>query len=310
MNDWTASSPTQSAQIYSMTGFSRVTGRASDSLGFTLTLKSVNHRYLDLQMRLPPGLDALELRLRRALKAQLVRGHIDLTLTLDRSTRSAAKYNRSLVATYLTAFRAAGEEHGILQEPELNAILRLPGILSEDHSTADDDPAVLEDAVLGQLLPAVAALKQMRAEEGEALVREVQGCLDRIEVAVIETSSLRAGVQGAHFERLTERLFHLLAGAFDADRVLQEAALLAERSDVQEEIARLQTHVTHFRSLLEAGGEIEKKADFLTQELNREANTLLAKTGGVPGSGRRITELGLQIKSDIEKVREQVQNLE
>jgi uncharacterized protein (TIGR00255 family) len=134
--------------------------------------------------------------------------------------------------------------------------------------------------------------------------------LDRLEALVDEVALLREDVQRAYFDRVSQRLTGLLNGSFDQERVLQEAALLAERSDVQEEITRLHTHIEHFRALLGAGGEIGKKTDFLLQELNREANTLLSKTGGVAGNGPRITELGLGMKSEIEKAREQVQNLE
>jgi len=121
---------------------------------------------------------------------------------------------------------------------------------------------------------------------------------------------LREDVRQAYFERISQRLTAMLDGSFDRDRVLQEAALLAERSDVDEEVTRLRTHIDHFRLLVENGGEIGKKLDFLLQEMNREANTLLSKTGGVAGNGPRITELGLGMKSEIEKAREQIQNLE
>jgi uncharacterized protein (TIGR00255 family) len=299
-----------SSPIYSMTGFARVTGRVSDSLGFTLSLKSVNHRYLDLQLRIPSGLDSLEMRLRRGLKESLVRGHVDVTLALDHGSKIVVQYNRPLVAAYLAAFSAAKEEHKIIQEPDLNNIFRLQGMLSEDKGTSEDDLGALEESVLAHLPEAISALKQMRADEGQSLADELRACLSRIEFAVNEAAELREGIQTAHYERLSQRLETMLNGAFDKDRVLQEAAMLAERSDVQEEIARLHTHIGHFRSLLDAGGEVGKKGDFLLQELNREANTLLSKTGGVSGSGMRITELGLAMKSDIEKAREQVQNLE
>jgi uncharacterized protein (TIGR00255 family) len=305
-----SSSVAPSLPLYSMTGFSRITGRVSDSLGFTLSLKSVNHRYLDLQLRMPSGLDSLEMRLRRALKESLVRGHVDVALTLDHGSNVVVQYNRALVAAYLAAFSAAKEEHKIIQEPDLNNIFRLPGMLSEDKGTSEDDLGALEEAVLAHLGEAVAALKEMRAAEGHSLANELRECLTRIEVSASEAADLREGIQSAHYERLSQRLEAMLNGSFEKERVLQEAALIAERSDVQEEIARLHTHIEHFRSLLDAGGEIGKKGDFLLQELNREANTLLSKTGGVSGSGIRITELGLAMKSDIEKAREQVQNLE
>ncbi|MBV8632502.1 MAG: DUF1732 domain-containing protein, partial [Silvibacterium sp.] len=134
--------------------------------------------------------------------------------------------------------------------------------------------------------------------------------LDRLQRLVDEAAGLRQDVLQAYFERISQRMAEMLGASFDRDRVLQEAALLAERSDVDEEIIRLRTHIDHFRSLIAAGGEIGKKLDFLLQEMNREANTLLSKTGGIAGNGPRITELGLGMKSEIEKAREQVQNLE
>lgn len=301
----------ESAGVHSMTGFAQVTGRVSETLGFALTLKSVNHRFLDLQVRLPSGLEALEMRMRSVLKARLARGHVTVTLSFDHGSRIVVQYNRPLVAAYLAAFRAAKEEHGIIQEPDLNNIFRLPGMLSEERGFSMlEDSAALETAVLGQLDKAIAALEQMRAVEGEALAVEIRACLSRLDAAASEAASLREGIQAAHYERLRERLSTLLSGQFHVDRVLQEAAMLAERGDVQEEIGRLQAHIEQFWSLLDGGGEVGKKADFLLQELNREANTLLSKTGGISGGGMRITEIGLAMKSDIEKIREQVQNLE
>jgi uncharacterized protein (TIGR00255 family) len=298
------------AAIYSMTGFARTTARVSDTLGFTLTLKSVNHRFLDLHLRLPTGSDELEMRLRRGLKEKIGRGHVELTLALDRTSKVKVQYNRTLVAAYLAAFHAASQEFGIIQEPNLNTIFRLPGVLAEDVSATGESDAELADAVIAQLDTLVAELNTMRAQEGQSLAAELRAGLDRLEALVDEVAKLREDIQRAYFERVSQRLTGLLNGSFDQERVLQEAALLAERSDVEEEITRLHTHIEHFRALLDGGGEIGKKTDFLLQELNREANTLLSKTGGVAGNGPRITELGLGMKSEIEKAREQVQNLE
>jgi uncharacterized protein (TIGR00255 family) len=130
-----------------------------------------------------------------------------------------------------------------------------------------------------------------------------------LEQATEEVSRLRSAVTRAVMEKVQTKMQELLEN-FDQDRIVQEAAILAERSDIQEELVRLQTHIEHFRKLLDQGGEVGKKLDFLLQELNREANTLLSKTSGITGEGLRITELGLQMKSEIEKCREQVQNLE
>jgi uncharacterized protein (TIGR00255 family) len=302
-----------------MTGFARTSGRVSESLGFTLSLKSVNHRFLDLHMRLPGGTEALEMQLRRLLKQKLVRGHVEVTLNLDRGQKTEATYDAALVETYLAAFRNAAAQHDLMGEPDLNAILRLPGVLNGDsrgydRGSADrgseEEASALEAAVIAELPALVDALNVMRAQEGSALAAELAAGLDRLRKLVDEAAELREDVQQAYFERISQRLTGMLEGSFDRDRVLQEAAVLAERSDVDEEVTRLRTHIDHFRSLVENGGEIGKKLDFLLQEMNREANTLLSKTGGVAGNGPRITALGLGMKSEIEKAREQVQNLE
>lgn len=308
------SAPPKTSPIYSMTGFARISGRVSESLGFTLGLKSVNHRFLDLHMRLPGGTEALEMQLRRELKQRLVRGHIEVTLNLDRGQRAEASYDATLVEAYISAFRSASAHHGLLGEPDLNAILRLPGIFNGDTRSSDrgseEESRALEAAVLALLPDVIDALNTMRAQEGSALAAELSAGLDRLQKLVDEAAGLREDVRQAYFERISQRISEMLGGVFDRDRVMQEAAQLAERSDVDEEITRLRTHIDHFRSLIAGGGEIGKKLDFLMQEMNREANTLLSKTGGVAGNGPRITELGLGMKSEIEKAREQVQNLE
>jgi len=301
-----------------MTGFARISARVSESLGFTLSLKSVNHRFLDLHMRLPGGTESLEMQLRRALKQSLIRGHIEITLNLDRGQRTEVSYDATLIEAYLSAFRSASAQHGLLGEPDLNAILRLPGVFTADSRSSDrgsaerseEEARALEAAVLSELPALIDALNAMRAQEGAALAAELTASLDRLQLLVDEAANLREDVRQAYFERISQRISEMLNGSFDRDRVLQEAAQLAERSDVDEEVTRLRTHIDHFRSLIGGGGEIGKKLDFLLQEMNREANTLLSKTGGVAGNGPRITELGLGMKSEIEKAREQVQNLE
>lgn len=295
--------------IYSMTGFARISGRISESLAYSLSLKSVNHRFLDLHMRLPGDTEALEMRLRHALKEHVGRGHIEVTLTLERTAKAEAQYDRSVVAAYVAAFRSAAREHQLRCEPDLNTILRLPGVLSAEVRSPHE-AELLEEAVIAQIDAAVAALNTMRAQEGQSLVKELSSALDRLLTRIGEVAELRHDVQKVYFERISQRLAGLLNGAIDHDRILQEAALLAERSDVEEEIARLRGHVEHFRTLLQQGGEVGKKLDFLLQEMNREANTLLSKTSGVAGKGSRITELGLGMKAEIEKAREQVQNVE
>lgn len=296
--------------VFSMTGFARVTGRVGETLGFSLSVKSVNHRFLDLHMRLPGGAEALEMQLRRALKEKLKRGHVEVTLNLERAQKAEAGYDHALVAAYVEAFRAAAAEHGLKDEPDLNSVFRLPGVLTMEARSSDEDLQGLEEAVLREMDGLVAALNGMRAQEGKVLADELRGCMHRLRGLVDEAAVLREKVQQAYFERLNQRMRTMLDGGFDQDRILQEAALIAERSDVEEEVTRLRTHIDHFTGLLDQGGEVGKKLDFLLQEMNREANTLLSKTSGVAGNGTRITEAGLGMKSEIEKAREQVQNLE
>jgi uncharacterized protein (TIGR00255 family) len=296
--------------VFSMTGFARIAGRVSETLGFSLSLKSVNHRFLDLHMRLPQGTEAVEIQLRRLLKERLKRGHIEVTLSLERSQKAEAGYDHALVAAYVEAFRAAAAEHRLTAEPDLNSVFRLPGVLMAEAGNSEEELKALEEAVLRETDALVAALQSMRAQEGAVLAAELCAGMQRLHGLVDEAALLRERVQQAYFERLNQRMKTMLDGGFDQDRILQEAALIAERSDVEEEVTRLRTHIDHFTGLLEQGGEVGKKLDFLLQEMNREANTLLSKTSGVAGNGTRITEAGLGMKSEIEKAREQVQNLE
>jgi uncharacterized protein (TIGR00255 family) len=297
--------------IYSMTGFARAQVRVNDQLSYTLSVKSVNHRFLDVQLRLPSGLDALEMELRKAIKDSLIRGHVDLTLSMDRGSQQTSGYNRELVNGYLTAFAAAREEHGLGGQPDLNAILRLPGALQSDNrSSGDEDQAVLTESVRKEIGSLLDELKTMRAREGEALETILHGTLDRLAEVTEGVAAMRPEVEQRYQDRLTERLLAATGPEFNRQRLLEEVAVMVERSDIAEELERMATHIGHFRDLLAAGGEVGKKLDFLLQEMNREANTLLSKTGGAGGKGTRITELGLAMKSEIEKAREQIQNVE
>lgn len=287
-----------------MTGYAQVKSQAGDDVSFTLTMKSVNHRFLDPQLRLPPDMDELEMKLRRLLKDKLARGHVEVTLALERRADGFG-YNREMVGGYVAAFRKAASEFGTGGEPDLNAVFRMPGALGETASLDGNfQPAVLEAAE-----QAIARLNAMREHEGEGMEAEMRRRLKALEESTDEIARFRQAVSAALMEKVRARLQELL-GTADPDRVMQEAAILAERSDVEEELVRVHTHIDHFRKLLDQGGELGKKLDFLLQELNREANTLLSKTSGVTGEALRITELGLQMKSEIEKCREQVQNLE
>jgi uncharacterized protein (TIGR00255 family) len=293
--------------LRSMTGYAQVKGQINSSLAFSLSIKSVNHRFLDLHFRMPANTDALEMTLRRVLKEKLARGHVDVNLSLEQGGAAPLALNRQLVTAYVQAFRIAAVEAGLAAEPDLNAVLRLPGALD---STAAPDEEELTPVVLAKLDTALSQLNRMRDEEGRAMERELRERMAHLQSACLEVRKYRDAVLKTYSERLKSRMQEWLGASVDQDRILQEAALLADRSDIQEELVRLENHVQHFLGLLDASGEVGKKLDFLLQEMNREANTLLSKTSGLAGDAIRITEAGLAMKADIEKAREQVQNIE
>lgn len=291
-----------------MTGFAQARGQVNGRLGFALALKSVNHRFLDLHFRMPSDSSELEMKLRRLLKEKMARGHVEVTLTLQPIAEQGFAVNRQLVGGYVEAFRRMAEELGVSGEPDLNAALKLPGAMDASGEAAGDEE--LQVAVLATVGDILCRLNEMRAEEGRGMERELRDRLSRLEAGAAEVEKLRGGMLHAHLERLRARIQELVGTQAEPERILQEAALLAERSDIQEELVRLNTHIQHFRGLLDSGGEVGKKLDFLLQEMNREANTLLSKTTGVAGEALRITQLGLAMKAEIEKSREQVQNIE
>jgi uncharacterized protein (TIGR00255 family) len=290
-----------------MTGYAQVKGQYGET-AFTLSLKSVNHRFLDLHLRLPAGADALEQNIRRTFKERLHRGHIELTLSLDYAGGAAVSVNRAIVAGYVHAFRQVADELKIPGEPDLNAIFRLNGVMTGGGEIPADEDS--QKAVMAKVEEAIEKLNSMREHEGHQMARELRERLVRMESATNEIEKLRGAVAKAHMEKIENRMQELLDTKVDPDRILQEAAMLAERSDIHEEIVRMKTHIEHFRGLLDSGAEVGKKLDFLMQEMNREANTMLSKTSGVAGEALRITELGLALKADIERAREQVQNIE
>ncbi|MGH9500518.1 MAG: YicC/YloC family endoribonuclease [Terriglobales bacterium] len=293
--------------IRSMTGFAQVKGQINGQLSFTLSLKSVNHRFLDLHFRMPSDSDDLEMKLRRRLKEKLARGHVELTLSLERSGSENFTLNRELVRGYIQAFRAAAAEFGLAADPDLNVVLRIPGALESAVLPADGE---VETVVLAKLEDALARLNQMREEEGRGTERELRQRMAGVQGAKDEVEKYRQATLRTYADKLKARLQELMGSQIEPERILQEAALLVDRSDIQEELIRLDTHVKHFLGLLTEGGEVGKKLDFLLQEMNREANTLLSKTSGLAGEALKITESGLSMKADIEKAREQVQNLE
>ncbi len=296
--------------VRSMTGFAQVRRTIGGGEVF-LSVKTVNHRGLDVHLHLPPELDALETALRKAIKDRLARGHVQLNLTWNRSNGSTADsgLNRPLLEAYLAAFEQAQREFHLPGSPDLNVAFRIPGMFRTD--AAPELTEELESSLVAALEEALNGLNCFREREGGEIAAEILERCAGIQQAVRRMEEIRGGALPAFQKRLQERLGELLRGvSLEPQRLAQEAALLADRSDISEELIRLKTHASELEQLIRAGGEVGKKLDFLLQEMNREANTILSKTGGLGDLGLTITERALAVKSEIDKIREQSLNLE
>ena len=297
-----------------MTGFAQARVER-DGSSVRINLRSVNHRFLDLHLRMPDGFEVFESRIRQGIRNRLRRGHVDVNIYYEAGGTGAIEVNHDLVKSYMDAVERLRQEFDVKTEPDLVALFRLPGVVAApgaaDELQSEEKQARLGEQVEACLEQALNKLEAMRRSEGQALTEEMQGILERIAARTAEIGTFAERVRPAIARRLAERLEELLKGVqIDPIRLAQEAAMLAERSDVSEELARLRSHVEQFRKLLAGAGEAGKKLDFLLQEMQREANTLLSKTPGVESEGLAITGLALEVKSDIEKLREQAQNVE
>jgi len=300
--------------IISMTGFAQARAER-DGSSVRINLRSVNHRFLDLHLRMPDGFEVFESRIRQAIRNRLRRGHVDVNIYYEAGGTGAIEVNHDLVESYMKAVERLRQEFGVKTEPDLVALFRLPGVIAVPGAAGDlrseEEQERLGEQVEACLEQALNKLDGMRRSEGQALTMEMQGILGQIATRTVEIETLAERVRPAIARRLAERLEELLKGVqLDPIRLAQEAAMIAERSDVSEELARLRSHVEQFGKLLAGAGEAGKKLDFLLQEMQREANTLLSKTPGVESEGLAITGLALEVKSDIEKLREQAQNVE
>jgi len=293
-----------------MTGFAQVR-RPAPSGEFALSVKTVNHRGLDMHLHLPPEMEAFEIAMRKTVKGRVARGHLQLSVTWIQANGLAAacSLNRPLLAAYLAAFQQAQREFQLSSEPDLNVAFRIPGMFRTE--TAPELQADFESSLVAALEEALDSLNQFREREGAAIAAEVLERCAAIRQGVARMEEIRSDATPAFQKRLQERLAELLrSSSVEPQRLAQEAALLADRSDISEELIRLKTHTSELGQLVHTGGEIGKKLDFLLQEMNRETNTILSKTGGLGNLGLTITELALAAKSEIDKIREQSLNLE
>jgi uncharacterized protein (TIGR00255 family) len=296
--------------LRSMTGYAQAQAVES-GWSLRISVRSVNHRFLDLRLHVPEGFEPVEPRIRQIVRERVRRGHLDVTLHFELAGAAAIGINEEVAAAYMQAVNSLRKQFGIQAEPDLASLLRLPGVIGAPAASLDQEMARLEAAVARCLGEALDTLDLMREREADALREEMSPRLGGIARLASKVAVLAERARPAFARRLESRLRELLGEAqLDPARLAQEAALAAERSDVSEELARLGSHVRQFESLLTGAADAGKKMDFLLQEMQREANTLLSKTPGVEADGLEITGLALEIKSEIEKIREQVQNIE
>ena len=290
----------------SMTGYGKGMV-AGDDFSVSVDLKTVNNRFLDIHLRVGSELASLEPSIKKRITSRLSRGRVDVTVSLERAAQVAYELNRPLIAGYINALKQLQQDFNIAGELDINVLARIPGALQPARNGIDERVIAGLEQALDQALD---ELEKMREQEGEALKTELRDRVRKIEalVPVIEASA--AGLADAYRLRLQKRIGELLNRGgqiveVDPARLAQEVAYLADRSDVSEEMVRLRSHLSQFQEALDASGEAGKMLDFLLQELNREANTTLSKSTDLV-----IKEAGLAIKAEVEKLREQVQNVE
>ncbi len=289
-----------------MTGFGRGSA-AGDTFSITIDLKTVNNRFLDIALRLPSDLQSLESTFKKQIGARLARGRVEVNFQFERTEEAEYEMNRPVIEGYLKVLETMRTEFGLSGEPDVNVIARLPNVFQVKRSEFGEE---FNGGVESALQLALDDLETMRAREGDALKSELTTRLAEIETRLGPISEQSSMIGDEYLQRLTKRIGEMLAKSdsqieIDQARMAQEVAYLADKADISEEIARLTTHLDHFRSIMEEEKEVGKRLDFLTQELNREANTITSKT-----SNMAVKENALAIKSEIEKIREQVQNVE
>jgi uncharacterized protein (TIGR00255 family) len=290
----------------SMTGFGR--GNVSiENFSVTVDIKTVNNRFLDVNLRLPNELQPIEADLKRLITDRLSRGRVDVNLNYERSEEIVYEINRPLIAGHLSALNELKEAFNLSGEVDLNYVARLPNAFQSAKADLNED---YSNAIKSAFEIALTELESMREVEGASLKTELEFRLSAIENHIPIIESETENVIEEYRERLSKKIADMLEKSdsqieIDQGRLAQEVAYLATRSDISEEITRLRSHIEQFRSILEEDKDVGKRLDFLTQELNREANTIASKTQNLT-----VKESSLTIKAEIEKIREQIQNVE
>lgn len=291
--------------IKSMTGFGRCEIMENDRK-FTVELKSVNHRYLDVNIKMPKKFGFFESSIRTLLKEYIQRGKVDVFVTYEDYTEEnfALKYNEDVAASYLKYLNQMAETFGLEKDIRVSTLSRYPEVFTMEEQSIDEKElwAILEKALRG----ACSQFVDSRIAEGERLAADLKEKLNTMLSYVDFIEERSPVILSEYKKRLTEKVSELLEDRqIDESRILTEVTIFADKICVDEETVRLRSHVESTRSALEEGGSIGRKLDFIAQEMNREANTILSKTTDL-----EISDVGINLKTDIEKVREQIQNIE
>ncbi len=290
----------------SMTGFGH--GQAAgENFSVGVEIKTVNNRFLDVNLRLANEFQTLEAHLKRLITQRLSRGRIDVFVNVEQTGDIVYELNRPLISGYLSALREMQNDFSLAGEPDLNVIARLPNVL---QTKKDDIGEILSKSIEQACADALDELEQMREAEGKILQNELKTRLSEIENQLPRIEAESENVAEEYRQRLNKRIENLLKKTdseieIDQARLAQEVAYLADKSDISEEISRLKSHLEQYRRIINQEMEVGKKLDFLTQELNREANTIASKTNNLT-----VKEAALFMKAEIEKIREQIQNVE
>jgi len=290
--------------IKSMTGFGQGSAEG-ESFRVRVDIRSVNNRAIDVHTRLPQELLGLEVSLKKQVQAAVKRGRVDVTVSVEQMRPATFEINRPLVSGYISALSELKREFNLEGNPTVELIAKLPGALQVSQDTDALDEKLVTGTV-SALSQALTALTEMRVIEGHELASELSTRLDNIERELPTIESEASRLPAIYREKLMKRLQEVAAGgAVDDARVAQEAVMLADRSDISEEIARLKSHISQLRDLLRSSEEAGKRLDFILQEMNREANTILSKSNDLA-----ISDAAIVIKTEVEKLREQGQNVE
>jgi uncharacterized protein (TIGR00255 family) len=292
--------------ILSMTGYGAATVQKEDTT-ITVEIRTVNHRFLDLHVRIAREYAALEPEIQQLIRNTLLRGRVDVNIGIQTGGFAEVVVNSGSAGSYLDAAKRLQEQFQLQDSLDLRTLLGLPGVLqSKDPDAATRFPEDLPERVKQGVREALEGVLRMRQQEGEALKNDMLRRLDSISQTAKCIAALAPGTVSEYRKKLEDRLAQILPqSGIDPQRVAQEVALLADRSDISEELARLSSHLEQYASLIQAGTEVGKKMDFLLQEMQRETNTILSKAANL-----EITRSGIAVKADIEKLREQVQNVE